>query len=295
MKIKVPATSANLGPGFDSLGMALDLYNYIEFEKLPGKEIKMIIKGEGSDELPKNENNLLYQAYLRVFEYLKMPVCGIKLTMENNIPLARGLGSSAAAVVGGLVVANKILNEPLTTEELLKLAVEVEGHPDNVAPALLGGMVISGVSDNDIFYKVIKPGKSLRCSVLIPDFKLSTKAARSVLPESVSFKDAVFNVSRVALLIDAFHSDNYELLNIAIDDKLHQPYRSKLIPGLDEAFLRAKELGLLGISISGAGPTIIVFHKEGEEEKLNKLQEVFIKHDTHTKLLNLNPIQFGVS
>lgn len=294
MILKIPATSANLGPGFDCIGMALDLYNFVEFHELNEGMLEIIVEKEGSTELPTDHNNLLFKAYKSVFEYLNKPVMGIHLKLINNIPLSRGLGSSAAAVVGGVLVANKILGEPLTKEELLKLAVKIEGHPDNVAPALFGGIVLSGSNGDQVFYRKISPGVMLKCSVLIPDFHLSTKKARSVLPKMISLQDAIFNVGRMGLLVDALHSENYEMLNIAIEDKLHQPYRSKLIPGLDDIFKLAKELNLLGVSISGAGPTVIVFHKDGDQDKVKKLQEVFKNYNIDSNLVHLNPIEQGV-
>lgn len=293
MILKIPATSANLGPGFDCIGMAVNLYNYIEHTKLAEDKLEIIVENEGKNELPIDHTNLVYKSYQSVFQYLNKPISGVRLKLINNIPLARGLGSSAAAVVGGIIVANSILGKPLNKEELLKLAVKMEGHPDNVAPALFGGIVISGFAGEEVFHRKISPAPLLKCSILVPDFHLSTKKARSVLAKTVSLEDAVFNVGRMGLLVDAFHSKNFDLLSIAIKDKLHQPYRAKLIPGLEDVFKLAEQLDLWGISISGAGPSVIVFHKDEDQEKVKKLKDVFKDNNINVDLLHLHPIDEG--
>ena len=294
--VKIPATSANLGPGFDCIGMSLNLYNYINFEQLE-KEQQLIIniEGEGKDILDKDSNNLTYKAYKRVFDFLDQPLPGIKLEFINHIPLARGLGSSAAAVVGGLLIANSFLSQPLSQKQLLFLATEFEGHPDNVAPALLGGIVISTKVEEEIIYKKITPPEELGCSVLVPNFYLSTSKARDVLPSQIIHKDAVFNLSRVALLVSAFHCGDLELLKVAMEDRLHQPYRSKLIPGLDEIFNKATELNLLGVAISGAGPSILLLHQKDQLSNLSELQKIMKKHGVDSQLLNLIPTVDGAT
>lgn len=295
MDIKVPATSANLGAGFDCIGLALNLYNYIQFEKQERYDnLEMDIIGEGEEILPKDKSNLVYRAYTSVFKYLQKPITGIKIKLTNNIPLARGLGSSAAAVIGGLVVANNVLDNPLTADELLKLAVDMEGHPDNVAPALLGGFVISGRNSGDsLFYKKINSPKQLKCSILVPNYTLSTEKAREVLPKNISLQDAVFNLSRMALLIDALYSEKFDLFKTALEDKLHQPYRKNLMPGFEEMLSIAnKDKNILGVSLSGAGPSIIFFHTD-EKKDLSKMQNILIKHKIDSKVLHLAPTDRG--
>ena len=295
MLLKIPATSANLGPGFDCIGMALNLYNYIDFEVIDGYgKLEIEVKGEGADELSKDKDNLVYQAYERVFLKLSQPVPGIRLKMENSIPLARGLGSSSAAVVGGLAIANKVLNNALSIDQLLALAVELEGHPDNVAPALIGGIVLCGSNGQKIMYDKIIAPKGLYCSVLIPDYELSTKKARDVLPRNIALKDAVFNISRMGFFVHALHTGDLEKIKYAMEDKLHQPFRSQLIPGLTDVFVETKKMGLLGAAISGAGPSIIIFHRKEQTSMLKNILKIMDVHNIKAKILNLEPVAEGV-
>ncbi|MDK2822530.1 MAG: homoserine kinase [Clostridia bacterium] len=294
MLIRVPATSANLGPGFDCVGMALNLYNYIEFEVLEKyNDLSIDIKGEGDKNLKKDNTNLVYQAFSKVFLDLGKPIPGIKFSLKNNIPLSRGLGSSSAAIIGGLMAANYLLDNILDESQLLDLAAGFEGHPDNIAPALLGGIVICTVNGQKIIYKKMNPPKTLSCSLLIPDYELSTQKAREILPTSIPLKDAVFNIGRMAFFVHAINSGDLELLKLAIDDKLHQPYRKQLIPGLSDVFKKAKELNILGIAISGAGPSIIVFHKKEETDNLPQLLDVIGQYGINSRLINLEPVEEG--
>lgn len=290
MLLRVPATSANLGPGFDCIGMALDLYNYIDFEinSIPGF-FSIEISGEGQNDLSKDESNLVYQSFIRAFEKRNEPVPGICLKLINNIPLARGLGSSSAAIIGGLLAANAILANKLSNLEILELALEFEGHPDNIAPALLGGIVLCTANDNGVHYHKMSPPEELHCSVLIPDFELTTKKARDILPEFVPLKDAVYNVGKMGLFINAINTGDLELLKDAIDDKIHQPYRSSLIPGLKDLFIQVKDTKILGIAISGAGPSIIVFHRKEDKDEVVLLQKILAEKGTISRLFNLKP------
>ncbi|MGI6227265.1 MAG: homoserine kinase [Peptococcales bacterium] len=295
MLLKIPATSANLGPGFDCIGMALNLYNYLEFEVVDQENYLSIdIDGEGKGSLAKDKSNLVYQAFSKVFTKNGLPIPGIKFKLTNNIPLARGLGSSSAAIIGGLMAANYFLSEKLSTKELLDLALEFEGHPDNIAPALLGGIVLCTVnSEKTIFYHKMSPPDALYCTILIPQYELSTKRAREVLPEQVPLKDAIFNVGKMGLFINAINTGNLELLQNAMEDKLHQPYRSKLIPGLSDLLAQANNSNVLGIAISGAGPSIIIFHKKEDADEVILLQQQLAKNGTNSKLINLKPVIEG--
>lgn len=295
MLLRIPATSANLGPGFDCIGMALNLYNYIEFEVVddPGY-LSLEISGEGKESLKKDKTNLVYQAFSKAFIKRGLSIPGIKLKLMNNIPLARGLGSSSAAIIGGLMAANCLLSEKLNTEELLELALEFEGHPDNIAPALLGGIVLCTVNgENRIHYHKMCPPDALFCTILIPQYELSTKKAREILPETVPLKDAIFNVGKMGLFISAINTGNLELLQQAVKDKLHQPYRSKLIPGLTELLAQSEKSQVLGIAISGAGPSIIIFHKKNDTDKVSYLQQQLTQKGTVSKMINLKPVVDG--
>jgi len=295
MLLRVPATSANLGPGFDCIGMALDLYNYIDFE-IGEKDgyLSLDVSGEGKESLAKDKSNLVYQAFSRVFIKRKEAIPGIKLKLINNIPLARGLGSSSAAIIGGLMIANHFLSEKLSPQELLDLALEFEGHPDNIAPALLGGIVLCTINgENRVHYHKLNPPEGLSCTVLIPQYELSTKKAREILPETVPLKDAIFNVGKMGLFISAINTGNLELLKQAIEDKLHQPYRSILIPGLSEILAETAQSKALGVAISGAGPSIIVFHKPEDKDEVTIFQKKLAEKGTVAKLINLKPVAEG--
>ncbi|AOY75211.1 homoserine kinase [Clostridium formicaceticum] len=269
IKVTVPATTANVGPGFDCLGIALSLYNEIEVEEIE-KGLLIEVEGRDQEKIEKNKNNLIYQSMLRVFDKIGKYPKGIKIKQYNNIPLARGLGSSAACIVGGIVAANKLMGNLLSQEEVLELAVEIEGHPDNVAPALLGGVVVSCQDEGKTSYVRFPVHEALRFIVAIPEVQLSTKASRGVLPEGVPFKDAVRNVGKSSLLVAALMSGELEKIPHALQDCLHQPYRTKLIDSLEAIFSKAKELDLNQLFLSGAGPSIIYlsWQQGGEKEKI---------------------------
>lgn len=293
--IKIPATSANIGPGFDCFGLALDLYNEIEYELSgnPG-DLEMIIKGEGKNTLSKGRDNLLYVSFIKVFDYLGKKPPGIKIKQINRIPLSRGLGSSSAAIVGGIVLANEILDNPLDNNQLLKIAVEIEGHPDNVAPALLGGFVISFKNNNDIISKKINVPAKIFATVIVPEFHLSTKESREVLPKVVPMEDAIFNIGRASLLVSSLITEDYENIKFAFADKLHQDYRAPLIPGLLEIIEEAEKMDIFGISLSGAGPSIIIFHEKDTNLHLEELTKILKKKNIFFEIYQLKPIENGV-
>lgn len=258
VKVCVPATVANLGPGFDCLGMAIGLENELSMETAPAG-VTVTAEGEGVGELPADAGNLAYRAAHMVFEATGFAPGGLRIHLKNRVPLARGLGSSAAAIVGAMVAANRLAGGRLTREELLGLAVALEGHPDNAAPALYGG--VTAVCQDGAAYKVLSlaPPPGLGVVVAIPDFHLATVAARGVLPQSVSRQDAVFNVGHAAYLTAALATGKLDQLGFAMEDRLHQPYRADLVPGLAEVFAGAREAGALGVALSGAGPSVMAF------------------------------------
>lgn len=252
IRIRVPATTANLGPGFDSLGMALGLYNYFSFEEIDrGLEIL------GTEEKYSNKDNLIYRSMLRTFEKIGYKPRGIRIRVEAEIPVSRGLGSSASCIVGGIVGANKISRAGLTDEEVLDLAVEIEGHPDNIAPTIFGGLIVSMIEDEGIIYNRLDLEEKFKLLALIPDFTLSTSESRSVLPETIDYRDAVENVGRVAILLSALANGRLDLLKYGFKDNLHQPYRGKLIKNYSAIKKEIEKLGSLGSYISGAGPTLM--------------------------------------
>jgi len=256
--VRVPATTANLGPGFDTLGLALKLHNTVDVETTPlGVEID--VTGIGSDLVPRSTNNTVYRALQAVFDRAGARRPGMKIRIHNEVPVTRGLGSSATAIVGGLVAGNALCGYRLSDDELLQMAVAIEGHPDNVAAALYGGFVVSGTVDNRVYAERFSPPSGLRLAVVIPEFPLSTVASRGVLPKMVSFRDAVANMNAVALMVTALAKKGMSLLATAMRDRLHEPYRFALIPGALKAVSAAKTAGALCVALSGSGPSIIAF------------------------------------
>ena len=253
MKFRIPASSANLGPGFDCFGIAWQCYNEIEF--IPREEGLVI---SGCAEKYCNEDNLAYKAYHAAMTWAGQRESGLEIRFgRTDIPVSRGMGSSAALIVGGVVAANAIHGLELSGSELLAIATSVEGHPDNIAPALFGGFTVSAMDGIAAVTTHFPISEKLFFTLLIPDFELSTDLARSVLPEAVSRQDAIFNISRSALLIKALERGDRQLMRIALEDKLHQPYRTKLIQGFETAEAAAKKLDAMGICISGAGSTLL--------------------------------------
>ncbi|KIN80853.1 homoserine kinase [Clostridium botulinum] len=261
VEVRVPATSANIGPGFDCLGVAVNMYNKFFVE-----EIEEGLIFEGCGDKFKNENNLIYVAMKKCFDKIGYKPTGLRIKIESNIPVSRGLGSSAACVVGGIVSANELAGGILNKKELLDLAVEVEGHPDNVNPAFCGGMTAS-ISDNrEVIYSKVKVSEGIKFCALIPDFTLSTEKARAVLPKSIDYKDGIFNVGRTALMISALNNGDFHLIKYACKDKLHQDYRAKLIENFYSIKKQCEKLNSLGVFLSGAGPTIMVMLKEEDKD-----------------------------
>lgn len=255
IRIQVPATSANLGSGFDSLGIALTLYNQIWMEEADTVDISC----QDDVSVPTDETNLIYWAAKRLYEQCGVKLPGLKIVQLNNIPIARGLGSSSACIVAGILGANRLLGSPLSPHELVDLAAEIEGHPDNTTPALEGGLVASAIEAGKVYNVSVPVSEKIRFVLFIPPFELKTEMARSVLPQQYSRTDAVYNLSRSALMTASLFSGKLENLRVAVQDRIHQPYRSHLIEHLDDVFRMSYELGSLGTYVSGAGPTIISF------------------------------------
>lgn len=260
VRVRVPATSANLGPGFDCLGLALGLYNEVEAEPADGWAV--VARGEGAEALPAGAENLVARAARRVLEEAGAAGQALRLRLVNGIPLARGLGSSAAAVVGGMVAANALLGLPLGRDRILELAAEMEGHGDNAAPALWGGVTVFSPRAGGGVVLRLDPPAGLRLGLVIPEATVSTAAARAVLPEQVPRADAVHNVQRACLLVACLATGRLESLGAALADRLHQPYRGGLVPGLAEA-LALRVPGVLGVCLSGSGPTLLCFLEPG--------------------------------
>ena len=277
--VRVPGTTANLGPGFDCLGMALDLWNEVRVDALPsgagGRWLDdgptVVLEGQGAVELPGDKNNLVYRAVETLFQEAHVDTPDLRLYCRNDIPLKRGLGSSAAAIVGGLMAANCLLPRlfgsgarPLSRDELLDLAVRLEGHPDNVAAALLGGLQLVAREEDVLLSAPVSVPEDIHAVLFIPDMKIATEEARAVLPDRISREDAVYNMGRIALLMNALASGRLNDLHFATMDRIHQPYRQRLFPAMKVIFSAALQAGALGVFLSGSGSTILALSKGRE-------------------------------
>lgn len=305
VSVNVPATTANIGPGFDTLGMALPLYNTVTIEEtvLPGTgvDINVIADGIAMDEfalehIPLDENSIVYKAVELLYNSIGQSPSELKITIKSGIPVARGLGSSASVIVGALIAANELLGHPADDLALLSIACELEGHPDNITPAFVGGLVMSSQEeDGSVVYRKLNWPNEWAITVCIPDFELSTGIARSVLPKEVPLKDAVFNAQRLAMFIEAVHTKDSELLKLALKDKLHQPYRMKLIQGLDEIMEAFKHNDdVYGCVISGAGSSILVISNKNNLENIqNEVRDIWTSLNIKCDIKTLNVEQNG--
>lgn len=270
--VHIPATSANVGAGFDTLGLALSLGNSVVMEEADGCHIAAI---DGQD-VPTGPENMVYKAAKLLYDECGAPFSGLTIRQNSPIPMARGLGSSSACIVGGLIGANALLKNPCTRDELLTIAAGMEGHPDNVAPALLGGLVASCIQDGKVYSVKKEISPMLAFAAFIPDFKLFTEEARAVLPEQVPHKDAVYNLSRAALCQAALCEGRLDLLPVVTGDRLHQPYRLPLVPGGEDIFELALDAGARAVWISGAGPAILAVVEERDERFWAAAEEALV-------------------
>lgn len=291
VRVQVPATTANLGPGFDTLGLALSLYNEIKLAL--AEDVHVEIEGEGADTLPHDETHLVLHSAASLARQSGHEIAGWHLWQFNRIPLARGLGSSSAAIVAGLVAANELLALGLSPEELVPIAAEIEGHPDNVAPALLGGLTVCCANAQLHYLKL--PPPDLKVVVAIPDFEVSTEAARKVLPHEIPYRDGVYNVAHVAMTLGALVAGRYELLRECMEDKLHEPYRAYLVPGFPRVKEAALAAGAYGVCLSGSGPTIAAFAGQNEEEIAAHMCAAFQEAGVQARAHILTPVQEGAT
>ncbi|GAB6170630.1 homoserine kinase [Paradesulfitobacterium aromaticivorans] len=302
-EVRVPATSANLGPGFDCLGLALSLFNTITVEteaaaQAPKTNIKVSpdqaspanktayslqIKCTGpyAQGITADENNLVWQTMVYLWQSINFPIPSVALTLDINIPAARGLGSSSTAIVGGLLAANAVAGNPLTQNELLQMANALEGHPDNVAPALLGGVTLSVLTGNGIQTRVLARAPKLTAIAIVPEILVKTEKARAVLKSEVPRQDAVFNIAHVGLIVEAFLTENYILLREGMRDKLHQDQRAALIPGMHDAIAAALKAGAYGAALSGSGPTLIALTSAEEAQSITKQMLDALKKESY--------------
>ncbi len=284
-RILVPATTANLGPGFDCLGMALSLYNEIEVIPLdvPLETADIVeIEGEGAAELPRDDRNMIIYGMHRVFARAGVTPPPFTLHTINRIPMMSGLGSSSAAIIGGIVAGNVLIDNVFTREDLLTLATEMEGHPDNVGPALLGGLIVAvATASLPIITQVDVP--PLQAVIVTPELRVATDEARRILPPTLSRHDAIYNIGRAALVVQALSKGDFDLLGRAMDDRLHQPYRKHLIKGYDDVVSAAKEAGAAAVAISGSGPTLIAFAPDKHKAIAHEMQQAFAVHEIDSR------------
>ena len=305
VSVKVPATTANIGPGFDCLGMALPIYNTITIEEtvLPGTgiEINVIAESAAIDELslehiPLDENSLVYKAVELLYNSIGQTPSELKINIHSNIPVARGLGSSASVIVGALIAANELLGKPADEVALLSIACEIEGHPDNITPAIVGGLVLSSQEDDgSVIYRKLNWPTEWAITVCVPDFELSTDIARSVLPKEVPMKDAIFNAQRLRMFVQAVNTKDAELMKLALKDRLHQPYRMKLVPGLDKIMDNLRHIdSVLGCVLSGAGSSILVISEKNDLDKIRGIvKDTWTDQNIKSDIKTLNIEQTG--
>ncbi|HAA94162.1 MAG TPA: homoserine kinase [Dehalococcoidia bacterium] len=268
VRVKAPATTANMGPGYDCLGLALDVWNTLEVETLSGGEPQVEVTGQGEGELGTGRDNLVYRSMEFLFNEADEKMPPVRIKCDNDIPLARGMGSSAAAIAGGLVAANALCSQDFTSNDLLEMAATIEGHPDNVAAAVMGGMQLVILEDteegNRLYTVPVNVPPELHAVVYVPNVRISTEDARAVLPENVSIPDAVHNMGRVGLLVAAMATNHPEYLAVATQDRLHQPYRQPLFRPMKVIFKAALDAGALGVFLSGSGSTVLALTKGRE-------------------------------
>jgi homoserine kinase len=292
-KLRVPASSANLGPGFDALGLALGIY--LECRYRPARDLTIRASGRDVSEISTGPDNLIWQTALAVAAGVGDALSPIELEILNDIPLGKGLGSSAAALTAGVVIADDLLGLRWKPHRILDEAARIEGHPDNVAACVLGSIVASAIDGGGVARAVrLELPERYGIAVVVPDFVLPTSHARSVLPESYSKADTIFNVQRSALLIAALATGATNAFPAALEDRLHQPYRMALIPGLDE-ILRLRAPGLLGCALSGAGPSILVLYECGFETVCDLVRQIFARHNHQSEILRANIAPGGYS
>jgi homoserine kinase len=288
LKIKVPASTANIGAGFDCFGLALKLYNEFEFDQTDSDGLMFFENGESSSITL--EDNLIYYSMLEAFKKYNFEHKGFYINVANSsVPLSRGLGSSATCIAAGIHAANYYMNNIMTEQEIINLATKIEGHPDNVVPALVGGFNISLIESDNVVYSKINTPEDLLFAALVPDFKMSTESSRKVLPEEYSKSDCVFNISRAAMLISSLYQRDYSKLRTSLQDKIHQPFRGPLIKDMDAIFKKSKEFNALGEFISGSGSTLMIIIEKSNTEFLNKMEEFLKTTEACWKVQLLEP------
>ena len=296
IRLRAPGSTSNLGPGFDALGLALTLYNRVVVRTLSSDgRRRMFITGKGAGKLPLDESNLFFRSADAAAQRAGRSLPGLEVEMHNGIPLSRGLGSSSTAIAAGVYAANLLMDEPFSGPALLDLAAELEGHPDNVAPCLMGGLAICSCENGRVESIRALPPPELRAVVAVPRFELKTEAARAALPEQVAHRDAVFNVGRACLVTAALMSGELRALKSAMRDRLHQPYRASLVPGIEDVLAAAEDAGAMGACLSGAGPTLLALATDEATNVADAMKNAWARQNMHVDTAVLRVDQDGVS
>lgn len=299
IKVKSPASSANLGPCFDCAGIALPLYNIVKTKKTNDGKIVVIIDEKGDvRRFEVDEKNIIFQSFKKFHEKINTQMIGYEVNVETEIPIARGLGSSASVIAGALIGANELNGKPLSEHDLINIAASIEGHPDNTTPALTGGFVVASIEDDGtVLYEKIKWCDDWKISVCIPDYKLLTELARSVLPKEINFKDAVYNIQKSAQLITAITNGNEDIMRSALKDRIHQQYREKLIPGMVDIIEKLREeQNVLGCVLSGAGPTLAVITKGDNIDNVKQIvHKIWYDLDIKYQIMTFDPTNQGAT
>lgn len=291
VEVRVPASSANMGPGFDCFGIALSMYNTITVEETDSG--LRIIRQGGDEYVPQDKNNLIYRAVMRAFNEVGYSSRGLKISQRSEIPMTRGLGSSSSCIVGGLIAGNIISGRQLDVGRIFELACELEGHPDNAAPALYGGFCISCVDEGRIYRKTIRPTGSIKFVAMIPDYFVPTKKSRTQLPKAVTSEDASFNVSHAAMLALAFATGDFNNLDVFTRDRLHQPYRTAMIDHMEEIFQTGARLGALASYLSGSGPTVIAVIDANDMSFAENMRRYFKENNINRRCIELTVDNVG--
>jgi len=290
-RVRIPASSANLGPGFDALGLALGVY--LECEVREGAPLSISVRGRDAGMISTGPDNLIWQTALQVARDVSGTLPPIQLDINNNIPIGRGMGSSAAALTAGVVIADRMLRLGWKRSRILDEASRIEGHPDNVSACVLGSIVASAIDSGGVARAVrLELPSSFGVAIVVPDYVVPTEKARQTLPSGYSREDTVFNVQRASLLIAALAAGNTRAFPTALEDRVHQPYRASLVPGLED-ILKLRAPGLLGCALSGAGPSVLVFFERGSEQVCDLVRQVFVLNGTSAEILQTEIAEQG--
>jgi homoserine kinase len=295
VRVRAPATTANLGPGFDTLGMALNLYLQVEAE-LMGSGIEIVFSGVRDRLVMESpQENLIYKAMNLVFKKALYQPTGLYIEIDNDIPIGKGLGSSAAAIVAGMFTANRLIGDPFSSEELLRWAVAMEGHADNVVPCRTGGLTVAMVYKGEVFYQRVQAGQELQVVAAVPEFILTTEQSRSVLPSSIALPEVISNLQRACFLLASLYNGDFSHIDKAMQDMVFQPLRQQFIPGFQQVLKSALAAGALGTALSGAGPSVMAFTRAVQETVVGQaMAEAFGEAGVKVQVLYLKPDMQGV-